>query len=105
MSFQMAVECTCCCIGMPPSCVNSEGACSCHVSEICDVYVKDGTNCVCVEMIYAYRKCSDGHMAGFIVCVLMICARRKCIKIHMAGFLGRILCTSAYMCIFICSVV
>ena len=90
---------------MPPSCVNIEGKCSCHVSEICDVYVKDGGNFVCVEMIYACRKCSEGHMVGFLVCLLMMYECRKCSKNHMTGFIGEILCTSVYMCIFICSVV
>ena len=86
-------------------CVNREGTCSCHVSEICDVYVKDGENCVCLEMIYACRKCIEGHMASFLACVLMLYKRRKWSKSHMAEFFGGILCTSAYRCIFICSVV
>ena len=90
---------------MPPSCVNRGGTCSCHVSKLCDASVKDGTNCVCVEMIYACRKCSEGHMAGFLVYMLMMYARRKCSKSHMSGFLGGILCTSLYMYIFVCSVV
>ena len=29
----------------------------------------------------------------------------KCSESHMVGFLGRILCTSAYGCIFVCIVV
>ena len=99
------MQCTCCCIGMPPFCANCEGVCSCHVSETCDVYVKDGTNFVCVEMIYACKIFSEGRMEGFLVCVLMMCACQKCSKIHMAGFLGGILCTSVYRCILICSVV
>ena len=87
---------------MTPSCVNCEGACSCHVSEICDVYVKDGKNCVCVEMIYVCRKCSEGNIVGFLV---YVCVRRKCSKRHIVVFLGGLLCTSAYMCIFVCIVV
>ena len=76
-----------------------------HVSDIYDVFVKDGTKCVCMLMIYAYRKCSESHIAGFLVCVLMIYACIKCSESHMAGFLCGILCTSAYGCIFVCSVV
>ena len=90
---------------IPLSCVNREGACSWHVSDICDVYVKYGENCVSVEKIYACRKCIEVHMVGFFFCVLMMCARRNCSKSHMEGFLGRLLCTSAYRCIFVCSVV
>ena len=90
---------------MPPYCVNIEGTCISHFLEICDVYVNDGTNCVCVEMIYACRKCSEGHLAGFLICVFMMCPRRKCSKMHMKGFLGGILCTNVYRCIFVCSVV
>ena len=103
-SFQTAVQCNFFLIGMPPSCVNHKVTCSCHVSEICAVYGKDRTNCVCMLMIYACRKCSKSHMSGFIVCFLTIYACRKCTKSHIADFLGGILCTCAYRCIFLCSV-
>ena len=71
---------------MHPSCANCEGAYGCHVSEICDVHVKDGTNCVCVEIAYACKKCRESYMAGLIVCVLMMCTCRKCSKSHMEFF-------------------
>ena len=67
--------------------------------------MKDGKNYVCVKMIYVRRECGEGHMAGFLVFVLMMCANIKSSKSCMAGFIGGILCTSAYRCIFVCSVV
>ena len=51
-------------ISISPSCVYREVTCRCHVSEICDVYVKDETNFVCVEMVYACGKYSEGHKGG-----------------------------------------
>ena len=73
---------------MSPSCFYREVTCCCHVSEICDFFVKNGTKYVCVEMIYACRKFSEIHMAGFLVCMFMVYACRKCSESCMAGFLG-----------------
>ena len=67
--------------------------------------MKDRINCVCMDMIYACRKCSESHTAVFLVCVFMLYSCIKCSKIHIAGFLGCILCTIVYRCIFVCSVV
>ena len=39
------------------------------------------------------------------VCVLIIDVCIKCSESHMSGFIGRILCTSAYGCIFVYIVV
>ena len=39
------------------------------------------------------------------VCVLMIDLFINFGKSHMLGFIGRLLCTSAYRCIFVCIVV
>ena len=44
-------------------------------------------------------------MLGIIVCMLVIYACIKCIEINMAGFIAGILCTSAFRCIFVYSVV
>ena len=77
---------------MSLSCIYREVTCRCHVSEICDIFVKDETKYVCVEMIYACRKCGESHMVGFLVCVLMIYACRKCSKRHMVIFLQVYLC-------------
>ena len=92
-------------IGMYPYCVYRKVTCSCHVSEIFDLFVKDGKKCVCAYMMYACRKCSESNMAGFIVCLLMKYKCRKCSESNMTGFLVGILCTSMYRCIFLCSVV
>ena len=40
--------CTFLVIYMSPSCVYREVMWPCHVSKIYDVFVKDGTKCVCV---------------------------------------------------------
>ena len=90
---------------MSPSCVYQKVMWRSHISEICDFFVKYGKKCVCVLMIYACGKCSESRMAGFLVYVFMIYVRRKFSEIHMVGFLGKILCASAYGCIFLCSVV
>ena len=52
--------------------------------DIYGIVVNYGTKCVCVLMIEICIKCSESNIADF---------------------LGRILCTSAYACIFICIVV
>ena len=60
--------------------------------------------CLRGDDIHMYE-CSKGPMSVFLVRMLMMCTRRICSKSHTEGYLGRILCTSAYMCIFVCSVV
>ena len=53
-------------------------------SEMCGAFVNDVKKYVCVLMIYVCIKCSESHMAGFLVVIL---------------------CKSAYRCILVCIVV
>ena len=70
--------------GMSPSCIFSKFTWRWHVFRNLWIFVNYMTKCVSVLMIDVCIKFSENYMAGF---------------------LGRILCTSAYGCIFVCIVV